>query len=75
MFEDLRFISVIPVESVLRTKPDEPNFVLHQPGDPSLRQACAGGKPLKTNVVSIDKIDLLWKGIKNLAVAGNLRRL
>ena len=39
MFEDLRFISVIPVESVLRTKPDEPNFVLYQPFNPSLRQA------------------------------------
>ena len=29
---------------------------------------------MKTNVVSIDKIDLLWKGIKNRAVASNLRR-
>src|ERR1700722_19807909 len=59
MLEDLRFISVIPVESVLRTEPHEPNFVLCHPADPSLRQACARGKPLKTNVVSIDKLDLL----------------
>lgn len=28
---------------------------------------------MKANVVSIDKIDLLWKVIKNRAVGSNLR--
>ena len=42
MFEDLCFISVIPIEPVLCAEPHESNFVLYHPGDPGLRQACTG---------------------------------
>jgi hypothetical protein len=59
-----RFIAVSPIEPVLRPEPHETHLILHNPGNPCLRQASVGRKLTKSKTGTFDNIDIHRKGIR-----------
>ena len=57
MFEELGFISVIPIEAKLSAEPDEAKMVLHYPGTSCLEKSRACREPSESDIESINRVN------------------
>ena len=57
MCEDLEFISVVPIQTILSPEPDESLIVLYDLISLGLGESLSGRQPGESNVVGIDRRD------------------
>src|SRR5580704_16569602 len=54
MFEDFEIVTVVAIQAVPRSEPNEPLVVLNDIRNPNLREALGAGYPRKADILTLD---------------------